>query len=210
MRLLVTILFIMSISKSTFAQRYLFYLHGRIIEEQGAHAVDTVNGFGAYDYEGILNVFRTKGFSVLSEVREKNTDPAAYAKKIVLQIDSLMNAGTSAANITIVGASKGSIIAMLVSSYLKNASVNFVLLAGCNKDVLKEFPDIHFCGNILSIYENSDDIGRSCASFKKGSHPDIPHYKEIELHTGLRHGFLYKPLPVWIEPAIAWANNDYR
>ena len=191
-------------------QRYLFYLHGKIIEDQGANAVDTINGFGAYQYEEILNTFRKAGFTVMSEVRQKNTDPAEYAHKIVSQIDSLIKNGVNANDLTVVGASKGAIIAMLISSYLRNKDVNFVLLAGCMNNLLQSFPDIQFCGNILSIYEKSDDIGHSCASIKEQSHAAIPHYKEIELNTGLKHGFLYKPLPVWVEPAIKWANRNYQ
>ena len=194
----------------TFGQHYLFYLHGKIIEDQGANAVDTINGFGAYQYEEILNTFRKAGFTVMSEVRRKNTDPVRYAHKIVSQIDSLIKNGTNANDITLVGASKGAIISMLISSYLKNKDLNFVLLAGCMSNLLQSFPDIQFCGNILSIYEKSDDIGHSCASIKEQTRAAIPHYEEIELNTGLKHGFLYKPLPVWVEPAIKWADKNYQ
>lgn len=193
-----------------FGQHYLFYLHGQIVEEQGANAVDTINGFGAYQYEDILNAFRKANFTVLSKVRKKNTDPSEYAHKIVNQIDSLIAKGVQPNNITVVGASKGAVISMLISSYLKNKDVNFVLLAGCNNDILKRFPEIQFCGNILSIYEKTDYIGHSCSDFKQNSKQSIPHYKELELNTGLKHGFLYKPLPEWMEPAINWANKNYE
>ncbi|MEO8711773.1 MAG: alpha/beta hydrolase [Parafilimonas sp.] len=207
--LIIFILIAMS-TTTIFGQHYLFYLHGQIVEEQGANAVDTINGFGAYQYEDILNAFRKANFTVLSEVRQKNTDPSEYAHKIVNQIDSLISKGVQPNDITVVGASKGAIISMLISSYLKNKDVNFVLLAGCNDDILKRFPEIQFCGNILSIYEKSDYIGHSCLNFKQSSKQSIPHYKEIELNTGLKHGFLYKPLPEWMEPAIKWANKNYE
>ncbi len=205
------IFLIISISSTAiFGQHYLFYLHGKIIEDQGVNAVDTVNGFGAYQYEDILNAFRKAGFIVKSEVRQKNADPLEYAHKIVNQIDSLIKSGVKPNDITVVGASKGAIISMFISSYLKNNDVNFVFLAGCNDDILKSFPEIQFCGNILSIYEKSDDIGHSCSKFEKTTALKISHYKEIELNTGLKHGFLYKPLPEWIEPAIKWANKNYQ
>ena len=38
----------------------------------------------------------------------------------------------------------------------------------------------------------------------------INHYKEIELNTGLKHGFLYKPLAEWVEPVVRWAEADYQ
>lgn len=209
MRLFIILLIIFIPSSEIFAQRYLFYLHGKIIEDQGANAIDTVNGYGAYQYEDILNAFRKAGFIVQSEVRQKNTDPLEYAHKIVNQIDSFIKSGVKPNDITVVGASKGAIISMFISSYLKNKDVNFVFLAGCNDDILKSFPEIQFCGNILSIYEKSDDIGHSCATFKKKTGLTISHFKEIELNTGLKHGFLYKPLPEWIEPAIKWADKNY-
>ncbi len=192
-----------------FGQRYLFYLHGKILEDQGIKAIDTTNGFGVYQYEDILNAFRKKHFVVLSEVRNKNTDQIEYAHKIANQIEVLMNKGIRANDITVVGASKGATISMLVSSFLNNTHVNFVFLAGCNEEIMKRFPEIKFCGNILSIYEKSDDIGHSCLEFKSISSLTISHYKEIELNTGLRHGFIYKPLAEWIDPTLKWASGNY-
>ena len=192
------------------AQRYLFYLHGKIVEDQGAGAVDTINGFGAYLYEDILETFRKKNFTVVSEVRQKNTDMETYARKVKAEIDSLLQQGTAAANITVVGASKGAAIAMLVSSLLKNENVNFVFMAGCNENLLAMLPPINFCGNILSVYESTDDIGKSCTPVKNHSSQKVSHYKEIELNTGLRHGFIFKPLPEWVEPVTAWAQGNYN
>lgn len=194
---------------STSPQRYLFYLHGKIVEDQGAHAVDTVYGFGAYEYDNILDAFRTANFEVLSELREKDTDPVAYARKISGEVDHLLHNGVQPVHITIVGASKGAIIAMLASSFLKNKDLNFVLIAGCMDGILQQFPGIQFCGNILSIYESSDHMGKSCSEIKSQTSLAMPHYKEIELHTGLGHGFLYKPLAEWVAPAIRWAGNNY-
>ncbi|MCW3123991.1 MAG: hypothetical protein JWQ38_3483 [Flavipsychrobacter sp.] len=210
MRLLITTILILSMTISAGAQKYVFYLHGRIVEEMGANAVETTQGFGAYEYEHILRAFRKENFTVISEVRAKNTDPKAYAHKVGKQIDSLLKTGVQPGNITVVGASKGSTIAMYASTFLKNKNVNFVFMAGCFDDVATSMPDINFCGNILSIYEESDAIGRSCASLKNKAVNGIPHYQEIELHTGLKHGFLYKPLKEWVTPAVKWANGNYQ
>lgn len=210
MKLLIVFLLSCLSLNGAFGQKYLFYLHGAILEYQGRNAVDTVNGYGAYEYDDILNVFKKANFIVLSEVRQKNTNPVKYAHKIVFQIDSLIKKGVKPNDISVVGASKGAIISMLISSFLKNKDVNFVFLAGCNNGVFQHFPEIQFCGNILSIYEKSDNIGHSCISFKRSTNLTIPHYKEIELNTGMKHGFLFKPLPVWVEPAIKWANKNYE
>ncbi len=208
----VVIFLIVTLASSGFAcgQRYLFYLHGRIIEDQGSNAVDTIRGFGAYLYEDIVDSFRKKKFVVISEVRQKNTDVEEYALKVKKQVDSLLQKGIAAVNITVIGASKGAVIAMLTSSLLKNKDVNFVFIAGCNEDNFSRLPPIEFCGNILSVYEKTDGIGKSCTPVKNRSLQKIPHYKEIRLNTGLKHGFLYKSLPVWMAPVIQWANGDYK
>jgi hypothetical protein len=209
MKGLIVFLLAILFSNGIFAQRYLFYLHGKIIEDQGAHAIDTVHGYGAYQYDEILNAFRKANFTVMSEVRRKNANPFEYAHRIEKQVDSLIRKGVKPDNITIVGASKGAIISMFISSYLKNKDVNFVFMGGCDDEILKAFPQIQFCGNILSIYEKTDEEG-SCAGFKKSSKLTVPHYREIELNTGLKHGYLYKALPEWMEPAIQWANKNYQ
>ena len=71
-------------------------------------------------------------------------------------------------------------------------------------------PEVNFCGNILTIYDKSDEFGVSAIERKNKSTCKIKHFKEIELHNGLRHGFLFKPLKEWIEPAIKWAEGNYN
>jgi hypothetical protein len=210
MRAPAIVFFIIGFAIPSFSRQYIFYLHGKITEDQGIHAVDTVNGYGAYQYNEILNAFREQKFTVISEARQKNTNPFDYAHKVVKQIDSLIKIGTGPNSISVIGASKGAVIAMLISAFLKNSKVNFVFMAGCNTDLLEGFSNMKFFGNILSIYEKTDSIGRTCMAFRKRKGQVISHYKEIELNTGLKHGFLYRPLPVWISPAIKWARSDYR
>ncbi|MGC1631419.1 MAG: alpha/beta hydrolase, partial [Gelidibacter sp.] len=61
-----------------------------------------------------------------------------------------------------------------------------------------------------TIYEKSDPFGVSSVERKKSSSCEIKHFKEIELNTGMGHGFLFKPLKVWIEPTIKWAKGNYK
>lgn len=116
----------------------------------------------------------------------------------------LLNAGVPPERITVVGASKGAVIAMLISTKLQNPNVNFVLIAGCN-EWAAENSIINLCGKVLSIFEKSDEIGRSCQSIFNASTCE-PVVREIELDTGKEHGVLYQPLPEWVEPTVAWAN----
>ncbi|MDI1353484.1 MAG: alpha/beta hydrolase [bacterium] len=193
---------------SCFGQHIVFYLHGRIVEVKGADAVDSINGFGAYQYRAILDTLNAHKFKVISEVRPKTTEVRDYSQKLAKQILDLISAGTNPSHITVIGASKGALIAMLTSGLVKNPAVNYVFMAACSQDNLVSYPEINFYGNILSISEKSDQY-HDCSNFTKGVQ-GVTHYKELELSTGLRHGFFYRPIPEWLVPAMAWANGDYR
>ena len=182
--------------------RYLFYLHGYIVQSQNTRPVSPE--YGAYEYAQIVHTFRDNDFVVISEARKQSREVEPYARKVAGQITRLLKAGVPAKHITVVGASQGSWIAMLVSTYLKSRGVNFVLIAGCaaDKDFLKM---VNLHGNVLSIYEKSD-LAQSCSDFRADA-TGIKDWKEIAVNTGLRHGFLYRPMKEWIEPTIAWAKR---
>lgn len=210
-----SLIFLLYLSYNLFAlnhsiepRGYLFFLHNRFLELNDLNVVD--QEYGRAEYHEILEKFRKAGFIVISEKRPANTDAIAYARKVVSQVDSLIKQGVSAENITVVGTSKGGYIAQYVSTYLKNPKVNFVFIACYQDQDLKELPDIQFCGNILSIFEKSDFYGVSAIKRKESSTLAIPHFKEIELKTNLKHGFIYHPMDEWIKPTIKWANGNYE
>jgi hypothetical protein len=186
------------------AARYVFYLHGRIIEEQGAKAVSP--DFGPYDYTGITRALAAPGVVVVSEARAKNTDPGRYADSFVSQIGRLRAGGVPEDRITVVGASKGAGITLLVSEHLTAPQVGFVVLAGCNDDGAAR-PGLH--GRVLSIHEESDELGGTCARRFADSRALTAH-DEVRLSTRLRHGFLYRPLREWVDPAMAWIRRGAR
>jgi hypothetical protein len=183
--------------------RYVYYLHGKIVEDLGPRGVSPQ--FGAYDYPGILKAFENAGLRVQSEVRPKNTDVSAYANKIVADIGQKLKSGVPASHITVVGASKGAVIAMLVSDRMREPRLRYVFLADCN-DWFQRTYNPHFNGEVLSVFERSDDIGKSCAPIARRS-PGLRRFKEFALNTGLGHGLVYRPLKVWVEPAIRWAKR---
>jgi hypothetical protein len=183
--------------------RYLFYLHGRIIEEQGLRP--TSPQYGVYEYQEILETFRQAGFTVISEPRPQGTDVERYARKVVEQISTLLKAEVKPYHIVVIGASKGSVIAMLVSTYLQNPQVNFVLLASCNDTVFNQY-DINLWGNVLSIYDVKDEFGQTCQKFFDKAQ-GLNKRNEIEVKLGIGHALLYRPLKEWTEPAINWAKH---
>lgn len=185
------------------ASRIIYYLHGKIVEDLGPRGVSP--RYGPYDYPGIIVALRQPGLEVVSEVRPKDTDPHAYADKLVADIRRRIADGTPPSRITVVGASKGSVIASLVSTRLKLREVRYVLLANCNQWLAREMKP-KLTGEILSIYEASDEIGGTCKPIVDRS-PGVTKFDEIRLETGLGHGMLYQPLRQWIDPAIAWATR---
>ncbi|MBV9958896.1 MAG: alpha/beta hydrolase [Acidobacteria bacterium] len=183
--------------------RYLFYLHGRIIEEKGIRPTD--ERYGVYEYEEILKTLAGKGFVVISEARRQGTDIKEYAPRVVEQIRALLKAGVAPQHITVVGASKGSVITMMVSTLLRNRDVNFVIMSNCNDWVLKNF-EVDLYGNVLSIYDVKDEFGTTCRKiFARAT--GLNRHREIELKVGTGHAILYRPLKEWVDPVVEWANQ---
>jgi hypothetical protein len=186
------------------AARYLIYLHGAIIENHGIRPTDPK--YGTYEYMEILKALERKGLVVITESRPKGTDAKEYAQNVVAQIDRLLEAGVPPNHITVVGASKGAVIAMIASTALKNRDVNFVIMANCN-DWLMRTHDIDLHGNVLSIYDVNDEFGRTCQPvFDKAT--GLNRRREVELKIGSGHAILYKPLPEWIDLVDEWAREN--
>lgn len=181
--------------------RHLFYLHGRIIEEQGLRPEHPE--FGVYEYEDILAQLRARGLQVHAEARPSGADVAEYADKTVGEIRALLAAGVPAERITVMGFSKGGAIAVMTAARLGEPRVNFVFLACCFQGILQN-EELSVTGKILSIYEESDVIGRSCGPLFSRSNAG-PAHREIMIETGLKHGAFYRVQPEWFEPAVAWA-----
>ena len=188
--------------------RFIFFLHNRFLEEHELN--ESHPEFGQTEYKEILAKFEKSGLKIISEKRNGNVNAREYAIGIVNQIDSLLRNGIESKKITVVGTSKGGYIAQYVSTLANNPDLNFVFVASFRSSDIQNIPEINFCGNILTIYEKTDPFGVSALERKKISNCEIKHFKEIELNTGMRHGFLFKPLKEWIEPTIKWAKGNYE
>jgi hypothetical protein len=183
--------------------RYLFYLHGRIIQDQGLPAVSP--RFGPYEYEEILAALAARGFHVISEPRPKGTDPVEFARKVVKQIGMLTGAGVPSRNVTVVGASYGGAIAAFVSTLLKNRDVNFVLMASCGNSDLYSLMKVDLAGRVLSVYDHKDDTGAgTCEKFFAQS-SGLTLQEEVVLGLGSGHGMLYRPVKEWVDLVAGWA-----
>lgn len=187
--------------------RFVFFLHNRFLED---HDLSDVHPqFGRAQYTEIIAEFEKSGLNIISEHRSTVVNAREYAAEVVAQIDSLLKAGTAPQRITVVGTSKGGYIAQYVSTLANNAELNFVFIASHSADDIQRMPEINYCGNILTISEKSDPYSASAIERKEGSTCVIKHFEEIELNTGLGHGFLFQPLKEWMEPTIQWAKGNY-
>jgi len=182
--------------------RYLFYIHGRIMEDEGVDAISPQ--FGLYEFTDILSYLAGAGFKTIGEVRSGSTDVDRYADGVAWQVERLLTEGVPGENITIVGFSKGGYITMLVSSKLGKPELNFVIIAICNEETIAS-PDIALAGRILSLYEASDEYGSSCRPLLARSR-DVVEFDEIEFETGKQHGAFYSADPLWLAPMITWIN----
>lgn len=188
--------------------RYIFYSHGRIIEDQGVPAHSP--RFGPYEYVNILETLEGEEFTVISEPRGPDTDVSENARDMKLQIQALLDAKVPASHITIIGASKGAYIASLVSHELANSEINVVLLAGCSQGALLQMieQDMKLFGRVLTIRDMDDvDLAGSCAPILKTS-PGVSDFEEILTQEKLSHGLIYTAHPTWVTPAMTWAKKN--
>lgn len=184
-------------------ERHLFYLHGRIIETQGIKAYS--EKFGRYEYQSIIDTLKNFGLTIHNEIRTEKTIFEKFCYDTSNQIDSLIKLGIKPQYITVVGASKGGVMAMYISHINQNP-INYVLL-GANNNQIETENNWSLNGNILGIYEISDSIaGKSYEYWIKNS-PKATKFEQLELNTGLGHGFLYKPLQEWVNPLKNWINE---
>ena len=181
-------------------KKYIYYLHGKIIEMQGKDAVSDV--YGKYEFDSIVKALSGSEHIVIAEVRTENVDYLDYANKVSKEIDSLVKLGVQPKNINVIGASKGAIIASNISNLNQNP-INYVLLAG-NNEYQEKNNNWKFHGQVLCIYDQSDTIAGGNYDYWKNNKNYTTKFEQLELKTNLGHGFLYKPLNVWVEPTRKW------
>lgn len=191
-------------------EKYIFYLHGGLIEERGLGA--THRKHGKYEYFKIARALTARGHNVVAKARIKSVGNMTYAEKVANQIKRLIRHGLPAENITVVGHSKGAAIAMLISSILEEPKVNFVFMAGCAKkrslfrgsfDRFLKKRGSWVEGRLLSLYDKSDTISGSCEDLLKRA--DSTEGAEFTFNTGRGHGLFYRPDNIWVDKVLDWA-----
>ncbi len=187
-------------------ERFLFYLHGGVVTVLGNNAVNQSRPeWGPYEYLGILDSLKNRGFNIISENRKPGVDDSVYSGKIVGQVDSLLAAGVPPEQVLLLGASAGWNIVLQVADILKDKNMRYVIMGGCWPDTHKEYVNMELYGHFLSVTEATDPHGTCQNIFEGRKH--LSSYKEITLHTGLSHGFIYRGHRAWIDPVINWFHS---
>lgn len=193
--------------------KYLFYLHGAIMEKQGKKASSP--RYGVYLYRRIIEHFEDRGLVVIEEVRGP-VNPHQYAAMISKQIHRLMAAGVPPFNITVSGFSKGGSIALLLASSMNDPNLRYVIMAGCGKgqyafgfeQFLKKKRGARLKGHILSIYATSDLDAGSCRPAIEQSSGEGLTFIEKRIRSNKGHGLFYQPRPEWITPVAFFALGE--
>jgi pimeloyl-ACP methyl ester carboxylesterase len=190
------------------SERHLIYLHGAIVQQE-QNARPRHPEFGFYEFDEILHQLRQRGFVVHGEIRPRAQSVGAAADRVVAQVKSLLASGVPADHVTVVGASMGAAIALRASARLGDPELRFALLGVCLPESVRRLAESDGgrpSGRLLAVREASDETTTPCAPWK-GDDPRPPALvaREIVLDTGLRHGFLYRPLPAWVTPVTEWA-----
>jgi pimeloyl-ACP methyl ester carboxylesterase len=196
--------------EETASPRHLIYLHGRIVQDRQSPRPQHPR-FGFYELEKIRDTFEDRGFTVSAEIRPESISVSDAADRVVEQVRELLDSGVPAERITVVGASMGAGIALLASTRLQNPDLRFAVLGTClatNVPYLESREGRAPSGKILAIREASDDVVGPCPRWEEALSPGPSRVvREIVLDTGLSHGFLYRPLPEWVDPVVDWASG---
>ena len=189
-------------NKST---KYVYFFHNQFLE--GKTPEDIHDQYGKVEYEEILEYLEGENRKVISEIRPADVDFDAYVKKKSDEIKTLIEEGVNPSDITLIGTSKGGYITQSISSGLRNKQINYVIVGAFNTMDNQSF---QWHGNFLNIYDVSDSYGVSAQGKADASGEQIGHFKEVRLNTGMDHGFLFKAMPLWLEPAKQWSEGDYN
>jgi hypothetical protein len=187
-------------------ERYVIYSHGLIVE--GTDPKPISPRFGQYDFPAIKQaLFSDGGFNLIAYQRPKNTDFDGYVATLKSWVKRLLDAGVRPSRISLVGFSRGGQTTAYASSDLAAYGINTALLAICTDGDFVRDPPLVLGGNLLSIYETSDELG-SCNKLATRSH--LTSFKEVAISTGKKHGAFFQPLPEWVKPLKSWIAKTNR
>ncbi len=183
-------------------ERYVIFSHGLIAEGEDPRPVSPQ--YGVYDFPQIKQaLFKGGRFNLIAVQRKKGLDFETHVNQLESWVHQLLGAGVKPSRITLVGFSRGGQITAVAASHLASEGINTAILAICQEgDFAPDSgPSLALGGNLLSIYETSDQLG-SCSRLAGRGH--LVSFKEVTISTGKAHGSFFEPRPEWINPLKAW------
>ena len=194
--------------------RYAIYLHGVVLDRMPEPAA-------VERFTRITHTLAAHGLVVIAEIRGPDTirkspeDLDRYARKVAAQVNALLQAGVPAHRISVVGYSRGGVIAQMTAGYVGRRDVGYAVLAGCvsERGAVKSFVPVlmryaeKLAGRFLSVIEESDADFGSCAPYlaKAGNAVMV---EETVLSTGKGHLLFSEPDDRWLAPLTTWLSND--
>jgi hypothetical protein len=186
-------------------ERYVIYSHGMIVEGDDPKPISPK--YGQYDFPAIKQaLFYGGNFNLIAYQRPKSLDDT-YADTLKSWVKQLLHAGVRPSRITLVGFSRGAGLTASASNGLASEGINTALLAICEDGDVSQTPGLVLGGNLLSIYETSDELG-SCGKLAAKSH--LKSFKEVRISTGKKHGAFFQPLTAWVVPLRDWIAKTNR
>lgn len=199
--------------------RYMFLMFGLQTEFLGP---DSYNQMYQKRYEttALAKAFSERGYTVITEIRPRNTAEEDYSNKITTQVRQLISQGVKAENIVLAGHSKGAVITLFSAGMLSDAKLNFVVMAGCALPSTTRIANINprqlyvriiekyapkSQGRMLSIYDKEDNEFQTCQEYEKVA--SGLKLTEIVIDTGSASGkghAFYSPDPRWLEIVLDW------
>ncbi len=182
-------------------EQHLFYSHGAIVE--GDNARPEHPRYGVYDFPAIVKALQWPGWVVHARHRPAGQSVDAHARLLAAEVRALLRQGVRPEQIVLLGFSRGGVITLRASEYLKQPALRLVLMASCFSGLGKR--DFHPVGRLHSLYESSDSVG-SCKPLLR-SWPELHLQDERSIHTGLAHGAFFWPRHEWLDIVRDWLDN---
>lgn len=189
------------------SERYLFYVHGKIIETEGVSPISP--RFGHYQFHRIVTRLAKGQANVIARVRHGKTDPNAEAFRLTNEIRYMLKKGVPADHISVAGFSKGGYITLLTANRMQRSDVRYIVMAGCTNGIVDGSDKVAdgLQGTIMSMNDATDDLGFSCQPLFERN-PQLTANMDVIFETGKGHGLFYRADPTWIEPLLQWVEME--
>jgi hypothetical protein len=188
------------------AEMHLIYLHGCCIRD--------LNDPKVAAYEAAVEEFRREGFVVsfdvwTADVGDSQLGTERKVAALAGQVLALIDGGTFAEDITVVGHGLGATVALVASGMIQNRRVNYALLGGCPATAAPDIDYAKVMGRFLVLTDAQDKESGSC----HGRFPEHVFYKESSV-TSPADGPVFlrsdgESLRLWRDPVVSFVTGKW-